>query len=47
MIVDAEAGARAWTETVVKLVGPFAQLSSPTGEADATPLRVMLSLIHI
>lgn len=31
----------AWTETVVKLVGPFAQLSSPTGEADATPLRLM------
>ncbi|MBS0449739.1 MAG: type II secretion system F family protein [Proteobacteria bacterium] len=31
----------AWTETVVKLVGPFAQLSSPTAEADATPLRLM------
>jgi tight adherence protein C len=29
-----------WTETVVKLVGPFAQLSSPTGEEVATPLRL-------
>ncbi len=30
----------AWTETAVKIVGPFAQLSSPTGEGDATPLRL-------
>jgi len=29
-----------WTETIVKLVGPFAQLSSPTGEEEATPLRL-------
>ncbi|CAN7307620.1 MULTISPECIES: type II secretion system F family protein [unclassified Variovorax] len=29
-----------WTQTVVKLVGPFAQLSSPTGEEEATPLRL-------
>jgi len=29
-----------WTETVVKLVGPFAQLSSPTGDAEASPLRL-------
>lgn len=29
-----------WTETVVKIVGPFAQLSSPTGEGDASPLRL-------
>ena len=29
-----------WTETVVKLVGPFAQLSSPTGEEEASPLRL-------
>jgi tight adherence protein C len=29
-----------WQETVVKIVGPFAQLSSPTGDADATPLRL-------
>lgn len=29
-----------WTETVVKLVGPFAQLSSPTGDAEATPFRL-------
>lgn len=30
----------AWTETAVKIVGPFAQLSSPTGDGEATPLRV-------
>jgi len=30
----------AWTETAVKIVGPFAQLSSPTGEGETTPLRV-------
>jgi len=30
----------AWTETAVKLVGPFAQLSSPTAEGEATPLRL-------
>jgi tight adherence protein C len=29
-----------WTETVVKIVGPFAQLSSPTGNEEASPLRV-------
>lgn len=29
-----------WTETVVNLVGPFAKLSSPTGDWDASPLRV-------
>lgn len=29
-----------WTETAVKLVGPFAQLSSPTAGIDATPLRL-------
>jgi tight adherence protein C len=29
-----------WTETAVKIVGPFAHLSSPTGNGDATPLRV-------
>lgn len=29
-----------WTETAVKLVGPFAQLSSPTGGIDASPLRL-------
>ncbi|VTU26454.1 Flp pilus assembly protein TadB [Variovorax sp. PBS-H4] len=29
-----------WTETVVKLVGPFAQLSSPTGGEEASPLRL-------
>lgn len=31
---------RGWTETVVKLVGPFAHLSSPTAGMDATPLRL-------
>ncbi|OUL98494.1 type II secretion system F family protein [Variovorax sp. JS1663] len=29
-----------WAETMVKVVGPFAQLSSPTGEDDASPLRL-------
>jgi len=29
----------AWTETAVKIVGPFAQLSSPTGDGETTPLR--------
>ncbi|MDM0057538.1 type II secretion system F family protein [Variovorax fucosicus] len=29
-----------WTETAVKIVGPFAQLSSPTGDAGTSPLRV-------
>ena len=29
-----------WTETIVKIVGPFAQLSSPTDEANASPLRL-------
>lgn len=33
-------GKSAWTETAVKLVGPFAQLSSPTGDAELSPLRV-------
>lgn len=28
-----------WTERAVKLVGPFAQLSSPTSEEDISPLR--------
>jgi tight adherence protein C len=30
----------AWAETAVKFVGPFAQLSSPTGDGETTPLRV-------
>ncbi|RSZ37285.1 MULTISPECIES: type II secretion system F family protein [unclassified Variovorax] len=34
------AGKSAWTETAVRIVGPFAQLSSPTSEADLSPLRV-------
>ncbi len=36
----APAADTSWTETVVKLVGPFAQLSSPTGEEEASPLRL-------
>jgi len=33
-------GKSPWAETVVKLVGPFAQLSSPTGDGETSPLRV-------
>ncbi|SFH93187.1 tight adherence protein C [Collimonas sp. OK307] len=29
-----------WTETIVNLVGPFAKLSSPTGNWEASPLRI-------
>lgn len=29
-----------WTETMVNLVGPFAELSSPTGNWEASPLRI-------
>lgn len=29
-----------WTETVVNLVGPFAELSSPTGKWETSPLRI-------
>jgi tight adherence protein C len=29
-----------WTETMVNLVGPFARLSSPTGNWEASPLRI-------
>ena len=38
--VAPSAGKSAWTETAVRLVGPFAQLSSPTGDADLSPLRL-------
>ncbi|MBB4221686.1 type II secretion system F family protein [Variovorax guangxiensis] len=34
------AGKSAWTEKAVKIVGPFAQLSSPTNDAELSPLRV-------
>ncbi|RUR66264.1 type II secretion system F family protein [Variovorax guangxiensis] len=34
------AGKSAWTEKAVKIVGPFAQLSSPTSDAELSPLRV-------
>ena len=29
-----------WTATIVKIAGPFAQLSTPTGDWDKSPLRV-------
>ena len=29
-----------WSETLVKIAGPFAQLSTPTGDWDQSPLRV-------
>ncbi|QGW81507.1 type II secretion system F family protein [Variovorax paradoxus] len=38
--VAPSSGKSAWTETAVKLVGPFAQLSSPTGEGETSPLRL-------
>jgi tight adherence protein C len=38
--VSQTAGPSPWTETAVKIVGPFAQLSSPTSDAQLSPLRV-------
>ncbi|MBW8719346.1 MAG: type II secretion system F family protein [Variovorax paradoxus] len=38
--VAPSSGKPAWTETAVKIVGPFAQLSSPTGEGETSPLRL-------
>ncbi|BEP34619.1 type II secretion system F family protein [Variovorax sp. V59] len=38
--VAPSSGKSAWTETAVKVVGPFAQLSSPTGEGETSPLRL-------
>jgi tight adherence protein C len=38
--VSQTAGPSPWTETAVKIVGPFAQLSSPTSDARLSPLRV-------
>ncbi|WGT64683.1 type II secretion system F family protein [Variovorax paradoxus] len=38
--VAPSSGKSAWTETAVKFVGPFAQLSSPTGEGETSPLRL-------
>src|SRR4051812_24198670 len=29
-----------WTETAVQLVGPFANLSAPTGDWETSPLRI-------
>lgn len=39
-LVAQPAGRSPWTETAVKIVGPFAQLSSPTSDAELSPLRV-------
>lgn len=38
--VTPSAGKSAWAETAVRIVGPFAQLSSPTSDAALSPLRV-------
>ncbi|MBD9666250.1 tight adherence protein C [Variovorax paradoxus] len=38
--VAPSSGKSAWVETAVKVVGPFAQLSSPTGEGETSPLRL-------
>jgi tight adherence protein C len=38
--VAPSSGKSAWTETAVKIVGPFAQLSSPTGDGETSPLRL-------
>lgn len=38
--ISGQAAKSPWTESVVKIVGPFAQLSSPTGNAEASPLRI-------
>jgi tight adherence protein C len=38
--VAPSAGKAHWTETAVRIVGPFAQLSSPTSDAKLSPLRV-------
>ncbi|AGU48736.1 putative type 2 secretion system protein [Variovorax paradoxus B4] len=38
--VAPSSGKSAWAETAVKVVGPFAQLSSPTGDGETSPLRL-------
>jgi tight adherence protein C len=38
--VAPSSGKSGWTETAVKIVGPFAQLSSPTGDGETSPLRL-------
>jgi tight adherence protein C len=38
--VSPSSGKSNWTETAVRIVGPFAQLSSPTSDAELSPLRV-------
>ncbi|KQU88380.1 type II secretion system protein [Variovorax sp. Root318D1] len=38
--VAPSAGKSAWAETAVKIVGPFAQLSSPTEDGETSPLRL-------
>ena len=34
------AGKSQWTATILKIVGPFAKLSTPTGDWDKSPIRV-------
>jgi tight adherence protein C len=38
--VAPSSGRSSWTETAVRIVGPFAQLSSPTSDAELSPLRL-------
>jgi len=38
--ISSPEGKSNWTETAVKLVGPFAQLSSPAGGLEGSPLRL-------
>jgi tight adherence protein C len=38
--VSPSSGKSSWTETAVRIVGPFAQLSSPTSDAELSPLRL-------
>lgn len=40
--MSAPQGSPGWTETVVRLAGPLARLSSPEGEWETSPLRVKL-----
>jgi tight adherence protein C len=39
-LMAAPAAAAEWTETVVKVVGPLARLSSPQGDWESSPLRI-------
>jgi tight adherence protein C len=39
-VMAAPSSREGWTETVVRLTGPFAKLSSPQGDWDTSPLRM-------